>query len=252
VNFDPKKDYYGILGVTSSAEMAVIKAAYKALAGIYHPDRNPSNEAVAKMQAINEAWDILSNKETKKQYDSVISNRKPENDAFEDIDENEEVDEYFEKDWILALNYYPDLAPINERLSIISRRLAIAYRAYILAEKKFNKRGLIAVTMEEEFLHTYFSSNAEIIEVARLLIFDVKNKALLKELNNAVTTLGTTDPAPILERFRSEIDMHRSTNLKTNRQKEQVANHNDSSIVNWLLWMIIGSTGIIILIGALG
>ena len=98
MNFDPNKDYYGILGVMPSAEMAVIKAAYKALAGVYHPDRNQSNEAVFKMQAINEAWDILSNKETKKQYDAVIEKRKSKIDGFEDIDENEAVDKYFDKD----------------------------------------------------------------------------------------------------------------------------------------------------------
>ena len=42
---DTNKDYYGVLGVTTTAELAVIKAAYKALAAIYHPDKNSSNEA---------------------------------------------------------------------------------------------------------------------------------------------------------------------------------------------------------------
>ena len=69
MSFDPNKDYYSILGVTSSAEMAVIKAAYKALAGIYHPDRNSSSEAVSKMQKINDAWEVLGNIDTRKAYD---------------------------------------------------------------------------------------------------------------------------------------------------------------------------------------
>ena len=98
MNFDSNKDYYGILRVMPSAEMAVIKAAYKALAGVYHPDRNQSNEAVFKMQAINEAWDVLSNKETKKQYDAIIDKQRSKNDAFEDMDEDEAVDKYFDKD----------------------------------------------------------------------------------------------------------------------------------------------------------
>ena len=34
-----QKDFYRILGVTDNAEMAVVKAAYKALMMIYHPDR---------------------------------------------------------------------------------------------------------------------------------------------------------------------------------------------------------------------
>jgi len=44
------------LGGTPTAELAVIKVAHKALAAIYHPDRNSTKEAVTKMQAINEAW----------------------------------------------------------------------------------------------------------------------------------------------------------------------------------------------------
>ena len=72
MSFDPNKDYYGILGVTSSAEMAVIKAAYKALAGIYHPDRNPSDGAMLKMQSINDAWEVLGNVDTRKAYDEAF------------------------------------------------------------------------------------------------------------------------------------------------------------------------------------
>ena len=72
MSFDPNKDYYSILGVTSSAEMAVIKAAYKALAGIYDPDRNSSSEAVSKMQKINDAWEVLGNIDTRKAYDEAF------------------------------------------------------------------------------------------------------------------------------------------------------------------------------------
>ena len=49
MSFDPNKDYYGVLGVTPTAELAVIKAAYKALAAIYHPDKNSSKEAFTNM-----------------------------------------------------------------------------------------------------------------------------------------------------------------------------------------------------------
>jgi DnaJ-class molecular chaperone len=65
-------NYYSVLGVTTNAEPAVIKAAYKALSNIYHPDKNPDNieEANRKMVEINEAWEILSNKEKKSKYDA--------------------------------------------------------------------------------------------------------------------------------------------------------------------------------------
>ena len=34
-----EKDYYAILGIIPNAELVVIKAAYKAMLSVYHPDR---------------------------------------------------------------------------------------------------------------------------------------------------------------------------------------------------------------------
>src|SRR5690625_5976892 len=56
-------DYYQILGVIPSAETVVIKAAYRALASIYHPDKNPNPAAHEKTKAINEAYSVLSRSE---------------------------------------------------------------------------------------------------------------------------------------------------------------------------------------------
>lgn len=65
------KDYYAILGVISSAEPAAIKGAYHGLANNYHPDkfRGKPDEAHAKMSAINEAWNVLSDPTKKLNYD---------------------------------------------------------------------------------------------------------------------------------------------------------------------------------------
>ena len=49
-----------------------IKVAYRRLAKQYHPDINPNNEQAAeKFKDINEAYQILSNDETRKKYDRV-------------------------------------------------------------------------------------------------------------------------------------------------------------------------------------
>ena len=52
--------YYKILGLDSLATMEEIKAAYRALAMKYHPDRNPgSQEAEDKFKQIQTAYDVL-------------------------------------------------------------------------------------------------------------------------------------------------------------------------------------------------
>ena len=64
------KDYYNILGVSRSAGEREIKQAYRRLARKYHPDINPGDKsAEAKFKKINEAYEVLSDKENRKKYD---------------------------------------------------------------------------------------------------------------------------------------------------------------------------------------
>ena len=68
------KDYYKILGVERDATEAKIKSAYRKLARQYHPDVNKSPDAVQKFKDINEAYEVLSDKEKKSRYDSLGAN----------------------------------------------------------------------------------------------------------------------------------------------------------------------------------
>jgi curved DNA-binding protein CbpA len=72
-NIDPLKDYYAVLGVLPSAELVVIRAAYRALALRYHPDQCQGEQFVAevRMRELNEAYEILSNEEARSRYDAV-------------------------------------------------------------------------------------------------------------------------------------------------------------------------------------
>ena len=68
------KDYYEILGVKREATDAEIKSAYRKLARKYHPDVNKTKEAEAKFKDINEAYEVLSDKQKRSRYDSLGSN----------------------------------------------------------------------------------------------------------------------------------------------------------------------------------
>lgn len=63
-------DYYQTLGIDKNATEADIKKAYRKLARKYHPDVNPGDKAAEqKFKEVNEANEVLSNAEKRKQYD---------------------------------------------------------------------------------------------------------------------------------------------------------------------------------------
>ena len=69
------KDYYKILGVAKTATEKEIKAAYRKLARKHHPDVNPGNkEAESRFKEINEAYEVLGDKEKRKRYDELGAN----------------------------------------------------------------------------------------------------------------------------------------------------------------------------------
>lgn len=66
------KDYYGVLGVTSTATPDQIKRAYRKLAKKWHPDANPNDKSAGeRFKEISEAHSILSDPERRKQYDQL-------------------------------------------------------------------------------------------------------------------------------------------------------------------------------------
>lgn len=65
-------DYYALLGVSKDASDKEIKKAYRKLAQKYHPDRNPGDtEAENKFKELNEAYEVVGDAETRKEYDHV-------------------------------------------------------------------------------------------------------------------------------------------------------------------------------------
>jgi len=187
------KDHYRILGVIQDAEDIVIKAAYRALAQRYHPDKwaGSSEEATMRMSEINKAFSVLSDQIKRKQYDINLSSNEydePEEDFSNTVDEND-LGTSLDYNWSTVVKYFPDLEDIFNDLSKISRPLAQTYKVYLLEKKEFTKRKVIADKLEREFLEKYFGTNEEIIKFSKFLMgWGVKNAA--KELNQVINLMG--------------------------------------------------------------
>ena len=68
------KDYYSVLGVDKNASEDEIKSAYRKLAKKYHPDLNKDNpDAAEKFKEVNEAYEVLSDKQKRSNYDQFGS-----------------------------------------------------------------------------------------------------------------------------------------------------------------------------------
>ena len=83
-------NYYKILEVDRDASYEVIEKAYKTLAKKYHPDLQESNmkqKAEEKLKLINEAYEILSNPDSRAKYDETLKQDEISQEDFNKLSE---------------------------------------------------------------------------------------------------------------------------------------------------------------------
>ena len=66
-----EKDFYQILGVPREASQQDIQRAYRKLARQYHPDVNADPAAEERFKDVSEAYDVLSDPQTRSRYDAL-------------------------------------------------------------------------------------------------------------------------------------------------------------------------------------
>lgn len=69
----PERSAYDVLQVAASAHDAVLRAAYRALAALYHPDSDPSPGAARRMAEINDAYAKVRTLDRRALYDRSLA-----------------------------------------------------------------------------------------------------------------------------------------------------------------------------------
>jgi curved DNA-binding protein CbpA len=204
-------DFYAILGVLPEAEDVVVRAAYRALAQRYHPDKwtGSASEAHRRMTEINVAFESLGNPEKRKAYDeSWVSSNRADFSAADDYSEvfSSALDAVEER-WRIACGIFPDLIGFRARLDNLAPEASFAFVTSLLESKLYAKRAEICSQIERVFLERYFGSNPRITEFASLL-FSAQQRPALRALNRMVDVLGTeVDPALIISKINSEFSL---------------------------------------------
>lgn len=158
-----RKDYYQILGVAPNAEAVVIRAAYRALAQRYHPDKMLGDMATAslRMRAIQEAYEVLGDVARRAQYDQGRDNgifATPFNTPFStELDLGQLPNGTMESQaWSALLRLYPHLGHHLAQLEKTHAHLAQTYRTLLLEfiSEKLVARMVNQVCQEMESINT--------------------------------------------------------------------------------------------------
>ncbi|MBR1802606.1 MAG: DnaJ domain-containing protein [Clostridia bacterium] len=136
---------YEILEVSEKASKEVIEKAYRVLAKKYHPDLQlPENQTMAetKMKQINEAYDILSNDEKRKQYDVELRIRRQEE---QNIRKQQEIKQQAD---IKNTSYQQQMTNEEKRYQELQRR---KYEDELREYQEQRKRQ-----MDEQYQNAYY------------------------------------------------------------------------------------------------
>ncbi|BCE00980.1 J domain-containing protein [Marinicellulosiphila megalodicopiae] len=184
-----ERNYYDTLGVIEDADLKVIKAAYKALVSIYHPDRNPDPNSAEKIYEINEAYDVLSDTEKRRAYDLERNPNKHNATPTHFSTQEPFSKDPIEQDWYVAEGFFPLLKTQFAHLSKISWNLAFAFRLELLDSQKFSESKRIFNEMKFAYLSKYFGKNPDILWFAEQLIINKHVQAALN-VNNYIKVMG--------------------------------------------------------------
>lgn len=190
------KTFYQVLGLLTSTDGLVIRAAYRSLSSKYHPDKWTGEKAVGhdRMAEINAAYDTLGDEAKRSKYDEELRRQSRYDDVSDIENSSTEFEGIYSEHsdaWDLALQFYPNLNPLHERLKTINSSLAYMFKTILIENKDYARGNELAEQLEQAFLVKYFGKDKSILALAKYLITNNYRPAA-RELNRIVTVMSNS------------------------------------------------------------
>ena len=187
MRLDLSKDYFAVLGVTPQADPTVLKAAYRALAKKYHPDRQPDCDGVAKekFQELQEAYELLSDEQRLSRYLLSRTRLQEQRAASSAREQRPSVCLQLDDRWDHLVREYPELGRHHARFCLVSQKLGRQFKLIILGTQNHTCFSRIATRMERRFYRRYFTYHRDLQVLARRLAGKRKRHAL-RELSREI------------------------------------------------------------------
>ena len=190
------KTFYRVLGVLNTAEDLVIRAAYRSLSNKYHPDKWAGDKDIAhkRMSEINAAYDALGDAAKRQRYDEELKKQGKYDDAADidnDTSDFEGIYSEHSDAWDIALQFFPNLSGLHERLRTINSSLAYTLKTILIERKSFGKGVELAEQLEHAFLAKYFGNDESILALAKYLITN-NARSTARDLNRIVSVMGAS------------------------------------------------------------
>ena len=205
MNFeDGSLNPYAILGLPFGADFDLVKAIYKSMVKIYHPDTFVGDKKFAAQRLIelNAAFEFLSDPKKKKAYDTSINSKEAEEDTdFTETDNSfdDETSSLMES-WEFACEYHPEIPGFYNDLKKLNKRSAFAFMAILVEQKLYADAKKIANYLETKFLTSAFGDDEAVRAIGKAaLLANEKQYAL--ELNHTLKKLGYSSVEQILTKL---------------------------------------------------
>jgi curved DNA-binding protein CbpA len=202
------KNYYRTLGVLDDAEDIIIRAAYKALAQRYHPDKwkGDPREANKRMSDINEAYDVLSDITKRKKYDEEYFRNRARDESTEEDESDANFISEEDEAWQLANEFFPQINKEYDELKKISPIVANTFKATLIQRQVFKNSNALKITLENDYLSRYYGQDKDIQKFVKQLLLSGEKKAAIR-INKIVRLLGpSVTYEQILQKIQNEFN----------------------------------------------